>query len=387
MCELCKTEHKNSKAESGRYLLWEFTDNAHCSVIGTCLSHKDLLVIAQKLNLTVDKNAPDYDVHGYFVKASTQDSPEARAIHKLLDRRFGGALRKVSRHNDQEAQISLWEEMRDSGHLAAAYYAFMTLRNVQLKVRGLVFGEVHMLSHLMGASWRNQSKEIASLNERLVNEQDARKKLERSSKDALKQRDIQIQKLEKEVSKLRALQETDQVQKPVTKRKPDYTKTERALAIARERARSAESAYEALEKRHIALNLQLKAKADHNQHGEKTEAKNGSDNAANWQLSGMRVLYLGGMDHQIRWMKDYAEELGVKLVHHDGGLHHSVTRIDQVLSSIDCVLCPVNCVSHDACLRAKAGCKKHGKPFLPLRSAGKKTFERALGKLAAISSN
>jgi len=33
------------------------------------------------------------------------------------------------------------------------------------------------------------------------------------------------------------------------------------------------------------------------------------------------------------------------------------------------VLCPVDCVSHGACLRAKTFCKRTAKTFVPLRSA------------------
>jgi hypothetical protein len=44
----------------------------------------------------------------------------------------------------------------------------------------------------------------------------------------------------------------------------------------------------------------------------------------------------------------------------------------------DIVVCPVDCVSHDACLRVKSMCKQRGKPFLPLRNAGASSFHRAL---------
>jgi hypothetical protein len=42
------------------------------------------------------------------------------------------------------------------------------------------------------------------------------------------------------------------------------------------------------------------------------------------------------------------------------------------------VFCPIDCISHDACLRVKTGCKKFGKAFIPLRNGSKSSLERAL---------
>jgi hypothetical protein len=73
--------------------------------------------------------------------------------------------------------------------------------------------------------------------------------------------------------------------------------------------------------------------------------------------------------------------MGAELVHHDGGEEHALVRIDGMVEGCDAVFCPIDCVSHSACLRAKALCRKFAKPFLPLRSAGASSFERAVQSL------
>lgn len=377
MCEACSPTENEARPAKGRRMLWDFTDNAHCAVIGTCLKHEDLLDIARRLGLNVDRSARDYDVHGYFVKASTQDTREARAIHKILDTRFRGALRKFSRTDDEDAQIALWAEMRDGGQLAAAFYAIMTLRNIALAVRSQVFGEVHMISHLMGASWRDLSREVAALKDVLDEERTARKRIERSGREALAMRDRQIAALEEQVASVRATAPAAEEETRVQRRPADLSKVERALAATRERARLAERSCALLEAELAALRGRRQQRAAPPPPMANQPARDREQN-----LSGKRILYVGGKDSQVHWMRDYAEQVGAELVHHDGGLEQSVTRIEQVLPSVDCVLCPINCVSHDACLRAKAGCKKHGKPFMPLRSMGKKTFARALSQIA-----
>lgn len=89
-------------------------------------------------------------------------------------------------------------------------------------------------------------------------------------------------------------------------------------------------------------------------------------------------LYVGGRDCQVAHLRQIASSFGAELIHHDGGLREAVSRIDTVLPSVDCVFCPIDCISHDACLRVKTGCKKFGKAFIPLRNGSKSSLERAL---------
>jgi hypothetical protein len=100
---------------------------------------------------------------------------------------------------------------------------------------------------------------------------------------------------------------------------------------------------------------------------------------AEQQLSGPKsFLYVGGRDCQVAHLRQIASNFGAELIHHDGGLREAVSRIDTVLPSVDCVFCPIDCISHDACLRVKSGCKKFGKTFIPLRNGSKSSLERAL---------
>lgn len=96
------------------------------------------------------------------------------------------------------------------------------------------------------------------------------------------------------------------------------------------------------------------------------------------KLDGRSFLYVGGRDCQVAHLRQIASSFGAELIHHDGGLREAVSRIDTVLPSVDCVFCPIDCISHDACLRVKTGCKKFSKTFIPLRNGSKSSLERAL---------
>ena len=115
-----------------------------------------------------------------------------------------------------------------------------------------------------------------------------------------------------------------------------------------------------------------KRKTDIKARGEETPSK------AQDSRSVKSFLYVGGRDCQVAHLRQIASNFGAELIHHDGGLREAVSRIDTLLPSVDCVFCPIDCISHDACLRVKTGCKKFSKAFIPLRNGSKSSLERAL---------
>jgi len=76
-----------------------------------------------------------------------------------------------------------------------------------------------------------------------------------------------------------------------------------------------------------------------------------------------------------------AARIDAELLHHDGGIEENVTRLDELVPQVDVVFCPVDCVSHGANLRARALCRRHAKPFVPLKSASASCFRRGIQQL------
>jgi hypothetical protein len=65
-------------------------------------------------------------------------------------------------------------------------------------------------------------------------------------------------------------------------------------------------------------------------------------------------------------------------LHHDGGIEDHTSLLPGLASRADVVLIPVDCVSHEAALAAKALCRQGGKRFVPLRSASVASLVGAL---------
>jgi Uncharacterized protein conserved in bacteria (DUF2325) len=153
---------------------------------------------------------------------------------------------------------------------------------------------------------------------------------------------------------------------------------ERSLAAARERARSAEAEVSALSARLQTLEFLISERHD-------TAAACPAADAfeATIEADKRRVLYLGGRQSAMDRLRAIALEANAEFIHHDGGLEQATARIDGLIESCDAVFCPIDCVSHAACLRAKQLCRKYNKPFVPLRSSGVTSFARALEQLTS----
>ncbi|WP_417772096.1 DUF2325 domain-containing protein [Stappia sp.] len=385
-------------AQKRRIAIWEQSDNVHCSIVGTCASVEDLRRLARKVGIDLAAETPDYDVHGHFVRLSTADNTFSRAFQKLLDQRFEGALRRVARARGADALAALWREMCERGQVAPAYWAFMTQAHVPASLRASVFGEVHMLSHLAGASFRQKTAEATTLRDQLHDSEERARRVEAGLKSALAERDREIAELRAALTGLRAEREMKASSQPEDAAPSDDTaalrkrlsKAERAIQTARARARLAEARLAEIDRetgetrparphpmaaREVAVSptpgggvsiIPLAAGA-----AEATAPR--------------AVLYVGGMHGHRDRLRGIAEAFNATFVHHDGGVEDAPQRLDNLLPSVDCVFCPVNCVSHDACLRAKKICQKLNKPFVPLRSSGQSAFRKALQSLVAPS--
>jgi BMFP domain-containing protein YqiC len=155
-------------------------------------------------------------------------------------------------------------------------------------------------------------------------------------------------------------------------------KRQRATIVARERARAAEARVVELENR----NRQLLATIRSARPAAK-EACPGAvacDGIVKASIA-RRLLYIGGRSGGIEHLRRVAADVGAELLHHDGGEHEAIGRIDGFVERCDAVFCPIDCISHSACLRAKALCQRLGKPFVPLRTSGTTSFQRAISTL------
>ncbi len=106
-----------------------------------------------------------------------------------------------------------------------------------------------------------------------------------------------------------------------------------------------------------------------------------SDRCPGPDLCGKTVLYLGGRQNLVPMYKRLIEKQGGYFLHHDGGIEVARNKLPKMLITADVVVCPVDCVSHDACSCVKKMCKRYQKPFALMRSSGLSSLARGISEI------
>lgn len=99
-------------------------------------------------------------------------------------------------------------------------------------------------------------------------------------------------------------------------------------------------------------------------------------------LCGKKILYVGGMHKLVQHYRKMIEQAGGSFMHHDGGKEIAKSRLPNMIGKADAVLCPVDCVSHDACLSVKRHCKQSNKPYFMMRGSGLSSLAKGLEKIS-----
>ncbi len=371
------------RAASRRLALWEIDGGMQCSIIGTCLDDHDLIDVIRRNKLQIARDAKSYDIHSYCVHAATQSSPFSRALTKLLDRRFAGALRLIDKAETEEEMRAAWERMRDSGQIAGGYWAIMSHAHVPGPMKLRVFGEVHMLSHLNGHGANQLALQLAEAERKITDLETRARRAEQAKLDALAERDAARTELAAvavrgpaflpaSVSACRPGDREARVDQRLAK-------CTRALLIARARARHAEDTITQLSSRATSPR----------QAGPQKAAPTTVDTPSPIPDAALprRILYIGGRAAIVPHLREVAEAREANFLHHDGGIEDSLHRIEEMIEGCDAVVCPVDCISHGACRMAKSLCQRLNKRFLPIPTSSRSGFERALEQLSRVSAS
>lgn len=369
-----------------RTKIWEFHTNLHCSIIGTCLSTGELRHVLKKLGVA-SADSTDHELHTAAVSLAGSHDKAAKLLHKALDERHRLPINQFARATTEDAVRVLWQEAVRRGEIPGAYWATLTHpATTQVLIRD-AFGEVHMLSHLVGAANRADIRRLCRLE---TENAELRARLDRQQlafRDAVVTRDARIRELNDALAQRVASE-------PAPSREGDVLRQliadlERRLAaetrrgsllndklaaataaLAQERAARARAECDA-----GALQCELDSIADR---FAPDDSGNPSANPPELWLNGLTVLYVGGRPNQVAHLRAAAEQAGAMLLHHDGGIENHLHLLGGLTSQADIVVFPVDCISHHAAHMVKHLCRQAGKHFLPLRSASTTSLLAAL---------
>uniref|UniRef100_UPI00157742EB DUF2325 domain-containing protein n=1 Tax=uncultured Caballeronia sp. TaxID=1827198 RepID=UPI00157742EB len=161
----CAPSEAELRSANRRARLVDLDSHLHCSIIGTCLSTSELRKLVPKFTDLDKQHASDLEIHHAAVELAIEGGQGAKALQKALDVRYSGAVRRFETAKSPEALLTLWKEALKSGDIPPAYWALMTHPQAVMSVRQVAFGDLHMLSHLVGAANRADIRRLVALEE------------------------------------------------------------------------------------------------------------------------------------------------------------------------------------------------------------------------------
>ena len=375
---------------SRRTRIWEFSVNLHCSIVGTCLTTAELRHIVDKLKAGAAASASDHDLHQCGVMLAGHRASGAKFLQKALDRRHRAAIARFAKARDAAAVLALWDEALRQGDIPGAYWAALTHPEATEDVIKRAFGDVHMLSHLVGAANRADIRRLRQLEEDNAALAGKLQRQQRQLQDGFAARDETIRSLNDMLARRAAQRADDAAAQPDDAATVDRLIRDLDRRLARETARrersdqrlrelaAKEQAHAVDRKTHEAALQELDVAE---RHLAALAQPHGGDDALD--LAGLTLLYVGGRAHQVPLLKGLVERAGASFLHHDGGIEHGSALLPGLIGRADRVLFPVDCISHDAVAAIKRVCRQTGKAYDPLRTTSLASLLTALARLSS----
>jgi hypothetical protein len=363
----------------GRARIWDLNSHLHCSIIGTCMSAGELRRLLGRLKIAGIETADEHELHMLGVLLANRPDQGAKFLQKALDRRHELTINRFAKAKDDAAVAVLWQQAIKGGDIPGAYWAVLTHPDSSDKLVQKAFGDIHMLSHLMGAT---NCADLQRMNRLEDENAGLMAKLERQQKqlrDGFVERDEKIQRLTNllaEKIQTESSQSAGDDAGEAATLKAAITDLDRRLAhetSRRERLEQRQKIFEEAEntrRRAEAERDALRAELDfiETQIGSTLPGVPASP-AVVLDLAGSTVLYVGGRSSQIPQLRTLVERGGGQFIHHDGGIEHAAALLPGLVGRADIAVFPVDCVSHNAMTSAKRACQQLNKPFVALRTS------------------
>ncbi|MFM0047010.1 DUF2325 domain-containing protein [Paraburkholderia sediminicola] len=396
-CTPAQASFSNTKR---RVRLAELDGQLHCSIIGTCLSTHELRKLVPRFTGLDRRDASDVEIHHSAVELAIDGGAGAKALHKLLDEHYAMAIRRFDKAADDVELLKLWDEAVKSGDIPPAYWALMTHPYATLHVRQKAFGELHMLSHLVGAANRADIRRLVALE---AENAELKEKVERQQtrlQELSTQRDTSIAALNEQIAQLAAVATRQTPANPsdleaeVARLRDKLADTDQRVALHTSRREAAEQ--RVLQEQGAALTL----RRSHDQalallklvQGECDALERATVDAADSHgagtrqasldgVRGKRIVYVGGRPGSNAALKRLVEAAGGDFVVHDGGVEDRKGLLAAALPGADIVVFPVDCVDHDSMNTLKRVCERHQIDYHPLRTASVASFVDLMDRL------
>lgn len=383
--------------------LWELADKYHCPVIGTCIALGELQNFARRFKFGASRR-DEFALHTEAVGWARSRNEVAEALQRHLDRKYESWLARFGKLKSDAEVLQLWQECLAGGDVAGPFWAVLTHKAAAAETRQRAYADIHMLSHQVGAGQAADARRLGHLEKengelrRSLEAERSQHSRQLAAKDGrLAELDSRLADLAARADEAEALQarlaqfENGRIMREMGQRlfalqianeqlraaAQRADELERGLQAAREEAARFARERDSLAAERAALERLMLA--------DDGECSGDCQACSRPEAGGAQrcILYVGGRTSLVNQYRKLAERLGIRLLHHDGGLEEAVSRLPEMIHGADAVVCPTDCVSHSAYYHLKNHCRRAGKPCLFFRGAGVSSFAMAMTRIAS----
>jgi hypothetical protein len=290
---------------------------------------------------------------------------------------------------------ALWEHALHQGDIPGAFWALLTHRDATPELCNKAFGDVHMLSHLVGAANQADIRRLVPLEKENTELRERLEQQQLRSQEALSERDQAVARLQKDLADAQgrhaAAQAFEGLKAPASLWHEELRAQSELVAVQtgrRERAEGAAAAARAevtrlqqdLEhyRQHIGvLNNELSA-AEIQLREMSIDAVETKPAALEAHLRGRRILYVGGRPSSTPAIRSLVQRCGGDFQRHDGGFEDRKGLLASAVAAADLVVFPVDCIDHDSVTNLKRLCARQSVAFVPMRNASVTCFAAAV---------
>jgi hypothetical protein len=383
-----------SDARGRRPKIWDIAPSLHCSIIGTCLSAAELRQIFMRLGDANARTASDNVLHHSGVRAAGRHDLIGKLLNKALGNRHETTIRRFAKASDTTQVRELWLEAFEQGNIPGGYWAVLTHPATDRPLIEEAFGQVHMLSHMVGSSnridivrLRTLERELAERDEKIARQETRLSENSRECSRLLRKVELlEAQARRRDVAD-RATAEmvsnaatTSMLLQRLDAEKAHSSALASRIADLEEQIGKVRRSMATLNKQNDQLQREVKALEAELSIGEEdaSAARVESD------LKGVTVLYVGGRPGLIDQLKKIVTTRGGTLLSHDGGIEENLAALPGLVSQAAVAFFPIDCVSHSAVWQIKKSCRDGHKSFIPLRTASVASFIAAIGNRAQL---
>ncbi len=379
--------------------IWEIESHFKCPVVGSMLMVEKHKSILKKCGYDVSRLKP-YEYHQNLMAKLHEENNVSVKVNNFIRSKSRKWMLQVRQMSEQEIR-DLWETHLDSGSAAPLLYAIVAFLDTDVELLHDVYGQIHMQSHANMMGIFEVRQELSKAQAGIMREKKklAQKVEENKKLVQLRKSDAErIARLEAENSGFRKQALASSELSQGSQRAEDVDKLRTRILDLQARLKEQENLLRLKERENRSLQIDLFSARSENDiiQQEVQSMLNGiqagavpppcqqqdgccsQETCQQYQLCAKRIFMIGGITKMKSYYKDIVEKAGGEFDYHDGYLKNANADLEAKVKKSDLVLCPVNCNSHNACLRVKKLCSRHNKQLKILSNSSLSAVTQAV---------